>query len=312
MRICRLGWLFATVSFFTLGNSIAVGHPNVIEAYGDSLTAGFLSGTSLTAPPPNRGVTADDLSISKLLHDMLLYRITGDTSLLVPEHWPQLAWPQVLSELEQTSSHAISVHNEAISGAEIKDLMGQVQGAPVNRRKTQAFFYIGHNDLCNTSMTPDEQAQSYYEQYAAALQYWDQNHQNSEAILVPLLDLSRVFTLLDGYVWYKGPEATYDCDFSWTRLFPYCPSYLPMYKKGELPGYVQPRVEAMNQELHTLAEQMEEKSTGSNHFSVLDHVYDQQFSPDYFAVDCYHLSAVGQQTIATTFKTLLDAQGGHL
>jgi hypothetical protein len=96
----------------------------VLEAYGDSLTAGFLSNTDLTAPPNLDGV-------SQIMSDLVMYKMTSNPKYLEPHQKPELAWPQVLAGLLANEMGPLTVGNYAVSGAHTSDLLSQVQRAPV-------------------------------------------------------------------------------------------------------------------------------------------------------------------------------------
>src|SRR5262249_25946305 len=106
-----------------------------------------------------------------------------------------------------------------------------------------------------------------------------------------------VYEVLAGYVWHKDGSSTYSCEDSWSKLFPYCVSYYNMLKSNQLEGFLAPRIAAMNSALDKLASEWSQKST-RNHYISLPHVHDDPYEKNYFAVDCFHMSELGQQTLA--------------
>ena len=52
--------------------------------------------------------------------------------------------------------------------------------------KAKAFFFIGHNDLCKNTNTPEEIADAFEANYLDALNYWESNHRGGTAYLMPV------------------------------------------------------------------------------------------------------------------------------
>lgn len=272
-----------------------------IEAYGDSVTAGFLSGTDVTEAPPLK-------TISRIFSDMVMFKLSGDAKHLIPHHRKDLAWPAHLARLQikdPAAPEQITVINAAVSGAKTQDLLGQVRAARDLAVTSQSFFFVGHNDLCNNPTEPEALAKQFIEWYEAALTEWDTRHENATAYVIPIADISQVYRVLKGYAWYEGDKATYTCEDSWNKFFPYCTSHHKKALAGTLEAYLAPRLTAMNGALRKLAEKWDGQS-GKNRFRYLTDAPNVAFKPEFFAVDCYHLSDRGQQTLAQeVFKQLV-------
>jgi hypothetical protein len=139
-------------------------------------------------------------------------------------------------------------------------------------------------------------------QVGNALDEWDRTHKSSTAYLIPVSDIHRVYDTLQGYVWYRGVKRDYRCEYSWANF--YCPSHLAKFKQGKLQSYMEPRLKAMNENLEELARYWEKKSK-TNHYVYLDHTHEVTYKPEYFAIDCFHLSETGQQSMANRISALL-------
>lgn len=259
-----------------------------IETYGDSISAGFMAGMSVTAPPPLK-------TISKAISDMAMFLITDKPDYIQNLHAPQAAWPaQLVGILKQSGVDAV-LQNHAISGTESWALSGQVvDGAGA---KTDAYFFVGPNDFCENGDSADALAKKYEQNVDSTLAKWDASHDQSQAFLVPVPRVDQVYATLKGFVWYRGAKSAYKCEDSWRKFFPYCPSYNKMLKEGTLEAHIKPRVEAMNVALDRLALKWG-KASQKNTFRYLPHVHDVSFRPEYFSVDCYHLSPFGQSEMA--------------
>jgi lysophospholipase L1-like esterase len=263
-----------------------------LEAFGDSLTAGFLSGTTLTAAPPLP-------EISDIISDMALFKLIKNPAVLVKLHRPDLAWPQLLAQLEgKRLSARVSVDNQAVSGAHVANLVSQVSRVRVSNETTQAYFFIGHNDLCNNPKEVTSLVGELINHYRVGLEAWDKTHEGGTAYLIPVAAIQDVYEVLHGYKWYTGPKVNYTCEDSWDKLFPYCRSYHRLYKTGKLEEYLIPRVRGINQGLEKLAEEWDRRSLRKNHFRFLKDFDRLSFRPEFFAVDCYHISPAVQRAIA--------------
>ncbi len=296
-RLCAVV-LFSVTLCFTARADESAARPLRVEAYGDSITAGFLTGTNVASPPPLK-------EVSKIISDLALYLLTGQKEQVMQHHRADLAWPRVLGEFLTTDGSKVNVANYAVSGAHVSDLLGQVKNAGAVHSKTLAFFFIGHNDMCNNNASPEEIAEKLSQQYAAGLQEWDKNHVDSQAFLVPIGDINRVFLALQGYVWYQGPQGKYTCEDDWQKFFPYCRSYAALLKEGKLEEYLVPRLKATNAGIAKLAAAQADR-TRKNRYVYLDGILEKPYEPKYFAVDCYHMSALGQhETAAQLFTAVL-------
>lgn len=268
-----------------------------MEAYGDSLTAGFLTDTNVTKPPPLK-------DISSLISDLAMFLMTKNRSYMAKHHAPQLAWVSVLSKkLFPTGS--IVLDNHAVSAARTFEILGQVQSHKDRGEPSTSFFFAGHNDLCNNTDLPSHIGYAYRLEIGRALAAWDAVHQNSTAYLVPVSDIHRVYAALTGYVWYRGTQSDYRCEDSWAKFFPYCPSHLAKFKLGQLESYMKPRLAAMNRALDDLTFEWNKKSR-TNKFVYLKGAHDVAYEPAFFAVDCFHLSEIGQRKLAERADYLIQ------
>jgi lysophospholipase L1-like esterase len=271
-----------------------------MEAYGDSLTAGFLSNTRL-----NGGHTLE--SLSRIITDLMTFLITGERGYVKAHEHTELAWPAFLAGLLQAKGPPIDVRNYAISGSWTYDLVDQVTSAATSPGPTSAFFNVGFNDLCSTPLTPAELGDEFEVEYDRALAKWDATHQNSTAYLVPITDAEKMFEILKGQVWYAGSKRPFTCEDAWRKYFPYCSSFQRKLLSGTLHDYLSPRREAMNQRLGVIAAKWS-KQSARNRFVHLAGSHDERLMPHHFAVDCYHLSPEGGQAVA---QSLFEAIPAH-
>lgn len=273
-------FLFLYVSIFCLACRAEI----TLETYGDSLTAGMLSNTNVTQ--------VDSLSsVETILEDFASYSLTHDPKYISPHEVRSLAWPMKLS----TWLHTHTVHNHAVSGARVEHIPSQVEGASL--APAFAFFFIGHNNLCANVATEKELEETIYHHMNKTLEMWDSKHLNSRAYLLPVGDIPGVYETLSKHVWYSRAGKVFTCENSWTRFFPYCRMHFEKFKKDELRAYLSPRIRAMNQALNHLSEQWNGRSK-KNSFEYLKMLEGIELKKNYFALDCYHLSEAGQQTLA--------------
>ncbi len=275
-----------------------------IEVYGDSISAGFLSHTDVTNAP---SLTQMSETISNLA--MFLMDKEKNRSYVDKEHAPDLAWPKVLSDKIEPAG-PVDLYNYAVSSSRTWQMAGQVKGNPHTSGETRAFFFIGHNDLCNNMDTPDNIGNEFGNEFSQALALWDATHKDSVAYLIPVADIHRVYEALDGYVWHRGGKRDYSCVDSWTKFFPYCPSHYKKHKAGTLGSYMKPRLAAMNGVLDNLANLWSKKSS-SNKFAYLKDAHDTAYQKEFFAVDCFHLSARGQSMVADRVLQLVNQFEGR-
>jgi lysophospholipase L1-like esterase len=267
-----------------------------IEAFGDSLSAGFLSNTKVVEAPPLP-------ELSRIVSDLAAYKLFHNLNYLKPHQNAAWAWPQRLSELLASGGGKIEVLNYAVSGAFTKDLSQEVKEAP-SAEESWSFFFIGHNDLCRNAAPPETVAKKFKESYQKALTEWDAKHKNAVGFIVPVGDIHRVYAALEGYVWHQSKGAKLSCWDSWSLYFPYCPSYAKLQRTHQLEGFLAPRIQAMNSALSDMVNEWNHKSL-QNRFLFLDGVHDRDYEPRLFAVDCFHLSSQGQEALATSvYETL--------
>ncbi len=268
----------------------------ILEAYGDSITAGFMSRTNVTHAPPLK-------EMGELISDLAMFLMTKDRSYIAKHHAPELAWPALLGQ-RLDAMGAMRVANQAVSGAHSWDMLGQVRGLKMTAEPVRAFFFIGHNDICNNLSDPKDIGSAFSYEVGTALEEWDRRHTGSVAYLIPIGRIHKVYETLFNYVWHKGTQKDYSCVDSWTKFFPYCPSHYAKAKLGTLNAYMEPRLDAMNDGLDRLASEWSQKST-KNNFHYLKDAHDVSYDADLFAVDCFHLSATGQEAIADRLEKML-------
>jgi lysophospholipase L1-like esterase len=261
-----------------------------MEIYGDSLTAGFLDSTSVVSPP-----TLPE--ISSIISDLALYKLTNDENLIHKHEGRDNAWPADLAHLVEaaTPNLNLTVQNLAVSGATTSELASQIKDAP--DASEYGMFFIGHNDLCKDTDSVDTVAAKFSASFETAVRIWDKDHSNAKGYLIPVGQIQRVYDTLHGLVWYQG-AVQYKCEDSWTKFFPYCPSYADMYANGTLDAFLGPRIDAMNNSLAALAQKMNGSSAHGNHYEYVAGIDKETYEKEYFAIDCYHLSELGQSTLA--------------
>lgn len=260
-----------------------------IEAYGDSLTAGFLSGTQVTSPPPLQ-------DISDILTDMATSFRLKDRSGLARHHYPKLAWPQqVVNDLRAKGVDA-QLRNYAVSGSRSYDLLAQIK-KNTQSGKTVAFFFIGHNDLCDQYNSTSDMTFNYKLGVKDALKEWARRHKNSEAFILPVGKVDEVFSLLAGYKWKRGKNHDFTCDQNWERNFPYCRAHFKKYKAGTLDAFLKERIRGLNDTLRDIVDELAKEDT-KNSYVLLKDTHGVSYGKEHFAIDCYHLSSEGQESLA--------------
>jgi hypothetical protein len=263
-----------------------------IETYGDSLTAGFLSETSLLSPPPLK-------EISGIVSDLIMYRLTEQDEYLASHHAPKRAWPYQLAEHLRQDGSIVDLQNKAISGTAAVDLVNQLVAPSAD---ATAFFFTGHNDLCENPEPVDELIAHFEVEYDSALAKWDASHTGSTAYLMPVSRIDQVYDTMRGHVWYQGKQGQYSCEDNWKKFFPYCPSFYRMLKEGKLEAFIVARSDAMNLALQRLVEKWN-RASKSNTFLFL--TMEVKFTKEFFSVDCYHLGKGGQAWLGeAVFKKL--------
>lgn len=259
------------------------------EAYGDSLTEGLFSYSLLQKTKPK--------DVAKVLSDFAMFYTTNDKSHIQYHLRPDIAWLQSIAVRlghKYGLAKPIPTRNNAVSGAVVADLVKQVKRAP-EYTPVVAFFLIGHNDLCDASkLTESEYMEKFRREYLEALNAWDRTHQNSTAILLPMLQVHQAFETMHSYVWHQTEKEKLTCSNLWT-LFGYCPRFVELAKQQKLAPLVEPIENAMNGSLRNLATEMQIATTGNNSYVTVDpNLFKIPFAPEFFALDCYHPSITGQ------------------
>jgi len=288
--------LFAALMLF---HSSAFAQTIILEAFGDSITAGLLSYTNAT--------DNNDLKVvSKILSELVMFKLTKNRDYLINHEKHELAWPQLLANRLTKSDVNFEIRNYALSGARSDLLPEEVEHAKVVKEDETAiaFFFIGHNDLCHHKGTPEELASEYMLNFNKAVEAWDKKHKGAKAFFVSIAEIQRIYPLLDGQTWYESGRGRYRCNDSWEKLFPYCLSFYKKYQQGTLNDYLSPRVETINNSLDQMASEWKAKSSRNQYFHIgMDSKAD--FKNNFFAVDCYHLSTEGQKFISDqVFNTI--------
>ena len=279
--------------------SVALASTPVLEFYGDSLSAGYLSGTSVVSPPP--------LSyISRVMSDTAVFKLTKNREKIMPHHRMDLAWPKFFAELEAKNAE---IQNFALSGAKIHQLHIQLDNARPKSKAARAFFFIGHNDLCDWK-NPPEPAGTLSRRFAKTLEKeldrWEARHENGTAYLVPVSDVPKIFEILKGYTWYDNGKVKFRCEESWDKFFPYCLPHRGRMLGGTLDRFLYDRIERMNVELREMA--LRRDAAGlKNRYRFLEDIDTKAMEPKHFAVDCYHLSEEGQRGLAQAIFTAVKA-----
>lgn len=283
------GFLFVGTSTLCSLAFSAVPAPEVIETYGDSVSAGFLSYTSHAAEHSLA-------EVSRIWTGIATYKANNDVKKWEALHSPDLAWPNQL----KVAWGAAHVLNRAVTQAVAGDILKQVEKAPKIKSDASVagFIFIGHNDICNSQDSVEEFEKKYYEEIQTAMRAWDARHTKGTLYLLPTGDMSRIYKTLENRVWYKNEKVTWTCNDSWERVFPFCLENNKRRKDGTLNEYLDSRVAAVKRALGRLADEGNKDTKAGNQFKYLPDVLSQEYKPEYFAVDCYHLSGVGQKAMA--------------
>ncbi len=291
MKYFGIGFLSFLISTFTFSVTGQAKAGYQIEAFGDSITAGFVSDTSAVDAPPLK-------EVSHLVSDLAMYFVTKDRRYVDPLQKKDLAWPSVVAaELGKQLGQALTVENLAVSGSRIADLSKQVEKIQGNVIGSRSFFFAGHNDLCHTNGGPEVFTQNFTREYTKALTYWDEHHTQSVAYIIPVADIHRVYRKMQGFVWFHGGDGKYSCNDSWEKLFPYCRANYHRLQANTLEDYFIPRLGAINSAIEQVVHDFNEKSTRNRYYFLSD-VRNMTLDTNYFAVDCYHLSVEGQKHLA--------------
>ncbi len=272
----------------------------ILEAYGDSVTAGLLNYTNVTHETKLT-------TVSTILSDLTMFKLTKDRAYLNKHEKGELAWPQLLAQHLTTTEMQFEVRNYGLSGAQSENLITEVSNAKdvAPEEPVIAFFLIGYNDLCHNINSEQTLASNYNNNLDKALEIWDKNHKGGKAYLISLADVQKIYPLLDGQVWFESSKGRYRCNESWEKLFPYCPTFSKKFKEGTLNDYLAPRVDALNNTLKELTEKWKNKSIRNQYFRI-EPPLGMDFQKDHFAIDCYHLSNKGQSFVS---KQIFDSVG---
>ncbi len=273
--------------------SLPVAAQTTIEAYGDSLTAGMLSNSQATNVP-------SFASVSRILNDFANYVFSGrDPRWIVPHQRADLAWPASLAQILQEAGEPTQVRNVAVSGSKVNELSRQITEVSQGSGQTRAFFFTGHNDMCNNPLSASELAAHFGRAYDEALRRWDAKHEGASAFIVAMGEIHRVYETLDGHRWYRGTERDFTCDDSWSRLFYYCPSHYYKLRNNTLRDEMVAKMRAIRNTLESVVTTWSKQSR-KNQFRYVNSTEGATLDKSYFAVDCFHLSERGQSELART------------
>jgi lysophospholipase L1-like esterase len=277
----------------------ALGRPSVqaIETFGDSLTRGYFAELSLTARPLTPLQVR--LAFAKLASTL------GNRERLDAQARPDLAWPKFLSETLTQNDEAIpQLINQSSVNTTSGDLLRQVNGIPESKKPTAAFFFMGHNDLCDRHKTPDDLLQTRFRRaYQQALEKWNDRHQNSVAYLLPIGNIAEVYTKLWKHPWSADKRQT--CEFTYTNYAPLCPHFAELTANNKIVDVVGGRRKKLNDDLKELADTLTRQSK-NNRFVYLEKLEGLELRPDYFSIDCFHLSEAGQRALADAIAELIS------
>lgn len=286
LRVAR----FFVVSL--LWGSLAFSQSVTLEAYGDSLTAGFLADTSLINPPPLE-------KLSKMLEELAFAFIQKDRSAMKKFESNENAWPHYLSEsLKREGIDVAEVANLAVSGSKSAEIIHQVKQRGKSSAPSWAFFFVGHNDLCHVMGDEAAVADQFRNHLNESLAEWEKNHEGSTAYLIPAGPIYKLYPVLDNYEWFQSEQKTFKCQDAWTKYFPYCVHFYQRYKRGDLESYLKPRTEAVNAVVIDLVKEWDKKSAGRNRYKYIADPWPMPLEPKLFAMDCYHQADPGQRIFA--------------
>lgn len=294
---------YALLIFLGLSFAFAVAEPLKLEAFGDSLTAGFLSDTSLVNPKPFS-------ELGPLLQELAFGFIQKDRSILKKYEANEKAWPHLLSKLLERNGIEVSeVKNLAISGSRSSGILDQVRSEGKVTQPAWAFFFVGHNDLCHVKGEESELVAGYQNHLEKALLEWENNHNNSVVFLIPTGPIHQLYPVLENTPWTSSSSKVFQCQDAWMKYFPYCPSFYIRYKRGELESYLRPRGEALNRTLENMAEVAQKQTQKNNRYFYLESGWPLPLRPEYFALDCYHIAEAGQKVFAQNVYDALRKTG---
>lgn len=266
----------------------------LIEAYGDSLTQGLFSHSTIEKP--------DKKEIANTLRDFSMFYLTKDQVHIKQYLRPDLSWvSEVARRLGEAYGlkQAVPVRNRAVFGSVAKDLIKQVSREWPEYNEVLAFFLIGHNEICDVVGTEAEYVAKFRREYLEALHAWDRTHQGSTALLIPMLPVHQAYLRMHEYVWYQEKNEKLTCTKLW-QLFGYCPKFTTWTKQGKIESSIAPIENALNQELKYIASEMTFSTKSGNQFLTLDPTLFSKptLGAEFYAYDCYHPSLTGQKAVA--------------
>lgn len=295
-RVMKIQWLHFFSGFVLLISQ--PGRAWVAEAYGDSLTAGFLAHTSLTSPPPRP-------ELSRLLEELAFGFIQKDREVLKSFESNESAWPYFLvGRLKESGVLIDETINLAVSGSKSAGIPQQVALRKEVKEPVIAFFFVGHNDLCHVKGSEEELVAQFSKHLEESLLVWSKNHRNSIVFIIPTGPIQKLYPALEDHIWFESEKKTFRCQDAWMKYFPYCPSFYVRHRRGELEAYLEKRGAALNESLKDLVNEKTRTDASRNRYFYLEAQWPLPLKPDYFAVDCYHIAEMGQRLFA---QNLFDA-----
>jgi lysophospholipase L1-like esterase len=257
---------------------------NSIEAYGDSVTSGFLSDTQLESKRPFS-------DISKLMFQLGL--TLGKEENLQGFSRFELAWPKKLSELSGTTP---KVTNLAVPNVGTDALVNQV-ALSTDESGVSAFVFIGHNDLCRTVNWSDAQVAAYYEHHIEkGVKLWEEKHQKSTLYFLPVGRIDRIYKNLWDFTWNKTDYSENRCRDIYLKYIPMCLPVADLALKGKLESVIGERTKQLNRILENV---VQKNAKGSkNSYQYLSSLEQVEYQREWFAMDCFHLSSEGQKQLA--------------
>lgn len=257
-----------------------------IEAYGDSLTSGFLADTQLTPKRPF-------YEMGQLMFQLGL--TLGKEEKLQTFSRFELAWPKKLSEIAGSNP---KLSNWAVPNVGVDALVNQADQMP-ETQGASAFVFIGHNDLCRTVGWTDGQVADYFKVHIEnGVKKWEEKHQNSTLYFLPVGRMDKVYQKLWDFKWNETDRTTNRCRDIYLKYIPMCLPIAELALKGKVESVIGERAKKMNRVLEDVAQ----KNNGGNknRYQYLSSMEKVEFKEDLFAMDCFHLSAEGQKQLAET------------
>lgn len=287
-----LGVLFCVRTYASLNE-----FPNIMETFGDSITRGFVAKQTLN----RKDLTPLEVRLAffKMAGSM------GDRKKLDAMASPDLAWPEQLRTVMKIHGSEIEVLNKSSTNTTSSHLRGQVEEIGKSVAPTMAFFFMGQNDICDRQGVLDEElVLRFRTNYSGALKLWESNHQNSTAYLLPVADISEVYTFLWDKPWGNGKQ---NCSQTYLNYAPLC---LPLARAAqkdadEFKTKVGGRTKKLNQVLAELTQEMN-FAVSSNRYVYLQKLEKPDLKQEYFALDCFHLNELGQTALGQMIWELIS------